>query len=55
MGRYVAKPPVPNNKKFFECKEIGPEPALNKEGFWKKYVIQEDKYNNPVRRSRRKR
>jgi len=23
-------------EKFFECKKIGDEPPLNKEGFWKK-------------------
>ena len=26
----------PHLRQFFECKSIGPEPPLNKDGFWAK-------------------
>ena len=29
-------PPKRWDKKFFECKSLGPTPGLNKEGFWAK-------------------
>ena len=28
-------------KKFYATKDIGPEPELNKEGFWKQYKTEE--------------
>ena len=28
----------PHLRQFFECREIGKEPPLNQEGFWKKPV-----------------
>lgn len=47
MGRNVKA-----GEQFFECKDIGPEPPLNKEGFWKKHV-EKDKYSKERKPARR--
>lgn len=37
MGRNVKV-----TEQFFECKDIGAEPPLNKKGFWKKNVTKDE-------------
>lgn len=38
MGRDVAADLRPINERFFECKDIGEVPEINKKGFWGKDV-----------------
>jgi hypothetical protein len=59
MGRSV-KPiqPVKNSDRFFECKPIGEEPELNKNGFWDKkdHWIKngkKDKHTSSIRPAKR--
>ncbi|MCK4240820.1 MAG: hypothetical protein KAX30_04295 [Candidatus Atribacteria bacterium] len=37
MEKAEIKKPVRWTEKFFKIVDMGPEPPLNREGFWKKY------------------